>query len=407
MKPKSLAPWFFTLGVTALLMVRAAYAADVQVMISAGFYGVYSELGAAFERTSGHHLITTRGPSMGDSPEAIPTRLARGEAADVVILDGGATDELGRRGLVRADSKVELARSLIGMVVRAGAAKPDIGNVEALRSTLLAAKSIAYSDSGSGTYLSTTLFPKLGVADQIAGKSRKVRGPPSGEQVAAVVARGEAEIGFQQVSELIHVPGITFVGTIPSEVQPTTFFAGALTNTVQQPEAASALIRFLASPEAAPVILKAGLTPLSERSQADSDISGTYKLIVEQRKIVETGETVPVLNPLGYITYGKDGRMLVLIVRPPRPKPEAIDKITDQQRADLLRTMTAYGGTYKFNGTTVEHDIDIAWNEVWAGTKQVRTVTRDGDRLTLTTPPFPFHTDGKMSVNMLVWERVK
>jgi molybdate transport system substrate-binding protein len=182
-----------------------------------------------------------------------------------VILDGGAADELGKRGLVRADSKIELARSLIGMVVRAGAAKPDIGSVEALRSTLLATKFIAYSDSGSGTYLSTTLFPKLGVADQVAGKSRKVRGPPSGEPVAAVVARGEAEIGFQQVSELIHVPGITFVGTLPAEVQPMIFFAGALTSTVQQPEAASALMRFLASPEAAPVILKAGLMPLSER----------------------------------------------------------------------------------------------------------------------------------------------
>ena len=109
------------------------FAADVHVMISAGFYGVYAELGPAFERASGHHLVTTRGPSMGDSPEAIPARLARGEAADVVILDGGAADELGRRGLVRADSKIELARSLIGMVVRAGAAKPDIGSVEALR----------------------------------------------------------------------------------------------------------------------------------------------------------------------------------------------------------------------------------------------------------------------------------
>src|SRR5262245_11241823 len=295
MNPRLLARWSCTLA--ALLIASAASAADVQVMISAGFYGVYSELGPAFERASGNHLVTTRGPSMGDSPEAIPTRLARGETADIVIMDGGAADDLGRRGLVRADSKVVLARSLIGMVVQAGAAKPDIGNVEALRSTLLSAKSIAYSDSGSGTYLSTTLFPKLGIADQISGKSRKVRGPPSGEPVAAVVARGEAEIGFQQVSELIHVPGITFVGTIPSEVQPTTFFAGALTNTVRQPEAASALIRFLASPEAAPVILKAGLTPLSEQAQAGGDIAGTYKLIIEQRKIVETGETVPVPNP--------------------------------------------------------------------------------------------------------------
>src|SRR6202163_709700 len=261
MKPRSLVRWLSRLGVAALLMAGAASAADVYVMISAGFYGVYSELGPAFERASGHRLVTTRGPSMGDSPEAIPTRLARGETADVVILDGGAADELGRRGLVRADSKVELARSLIGMVVRAGAAKPDISGVEAFKTTLLAAKSIAYSDSGSGVYLSTTLFAKLGIATQVAGKSRKVRGPPSGEPVAAVVARGEAEIGFQQVSELIHVPGISFVGTIPAEVQPMTFFAGVLTSTVRQPEAAGALISFLASPEAAPVILKAGLMP--------------------------------------------------------------------------------------------------------------------------------------------------
>src|SRR5262245_25207609 len=259
MNPRLLARWSCTLA--ALLIAGAASAADLQVMISAGFHGVYSELSPAFERASGHRLFTTRGPSMGDSPEAIPTRLARGETADIVIMDGGAADDLGKKGLVRADSKVVLARSLIGMVVRAGAAKPDIGSVEALRSTLLAATSIAYSDSGSGTYLSTTLFPKLGVADQVAGKSRKVRGPPSGEPVAAVVARGEAEIGFQQVSELIHVPGVIFVGTIPAEVQPEIFFAGVLTSTVRQPEAAGEFLRFLVSPEATPVILKAGLMP--------------------------------------------------------------------------------------------------------------------------------------------------
>ena len=265
MRQKPLARLLSKLSVAAVFIAGAASAADIHVMISAGFYRVYAELGPAFERASGHHLVTTRGPSMGDSPEAIPTRLARGETADVVILDGGAADELGTRGLVRTGSKIELARSLIGMVVRAGAAKPDIGSVETFRSTLLAAKSIAYSDSGSGTYLSTRMFPKLGIADQVAGKSRKVRGPPSGEPVAAVVARGEVEIGFQQVSELIHVPGVTFVGAIPAELQPGFSFAGALTSAARQPEAASALIRFLASPEAAPAILKAGLTPLSGR----------------------------------------------------------------------------------------------------------------------------------------------
>jgi molybdate transport system substrate-binding protein len=259
MKPWLPVRWCLTLA--ALMIASAAFAADVRVMISAGFYGVYSELGPAFERAGGHRLVTTRGPSMGDSPEAIPARLGRGEIADVVILDAGSADELAMKGLVRADSKVELAQSLIGMVVRAGAAKPDIGSVEALRHTLLAAKSIAYSDSGSGTYLSTVLFPKLGVAGEIAGKVRKVRGPPSGEPVAAVVARGEAEIGFQQVAELIHVPGVAFVGTLPADVQPKTFFAGALTRSAREPEAAAALIRFLASPEAAPAIIKAGLMP--------------------------------------------------------------------------------------------------------------------------------------------------
>jgi molybdate transport system substrate-binding protein len=264
MKPGSRVRLLSMLAVTSLSMIGAASAADVRVLISSGFFGVYSELAPAFERTSGHHLVTTRGPSMGDSPEAIPARLARGEAADVVILDGGAADKLGERGLVRPDSKTEFARSLIGMVVRSGEPKPDIGSVEALRNTLLAAKSIAYSDSGSGTYLSTVLFAKLGIAEQIAGKSRRVRGPPSGEPVAAVVARGEAEIGFQQVSELIHVPGISFVGALPAEVQPIFSFAGVLTSTVQQPDAAGALLRFLASPEASPVISKAGMMPVSK-----------------------------------------------------------------------------------------------------------------------------------------------
>ena len=252
-------------AVAALLIVQAASAADVHVMISSGFHGAYSELAPAFERATGNHLVTTRGPSMGDSPDAIPARLSRGESADVVILDGGAADELGKRGLVQSDTKVELARSLIGMVVRQGAEKPDIGSVAALRNTLLAAKSVAYSDSGSGTYLSTILFEKLGVADQIAGKSRKVRGPPSGEPVAAVVARGEAEIGFQQVAELIHVPGITFVGALPTEVQPMFSFAGALTKTAKEPDAARALLAFLSSREAAPAITKAGLMPLPDR----------------------------------------------------------------------------------------------------------------------------------------------
>jgi molybdate transport system substrate-binding protein len=242
-----------------LLFAANAFAADVHVMISAGFFGVYSELAPQFEKKTGHHLVTVRGPSMGDSPEAVPTRLARGEPADVVIMDGHGADELAKRGLVKGDTKKILAKSLAGMVVKEGAPKPDISTPEALKKTLLAAKSIAYSDSGSGTYLSTKLFPQLGVADQIAGKSRKVRGPPSGEPVAAVVARGEAEIGFQQVSELIHVPGVTFVGPLPAELQPGFTFAGVVAEKSREPDAAKALIAFLASPDTTPIKVKAGL----------------------------------------------------------------------------------------------------------------------------------------------------
>jgi molybdate transport system substrate-binding protein len=263
MKARLLARWLVRLGVFVLLVSGSGsvFAADLHVMISAGFYRVYAEMGPAFERATGHRLITTRGPSMGDSPEAIPTRLARGETADVLILDGGSADELAERGVARADSKMVLALSQVGMVVRSGAATPDIGSAEAFRRVLLAAKSIGFSDSGSGTYLSTVLFEKLGVASQVAGKSRKVRGPPSGEPVAAVVARGEVEIGFQQVSELIHVPGVTFVGALPDELQPGFTFAGVITSAARQPEAALALLRFLASPEAAETIVKAGLAP--------------------------------------------------------------------------------------------------------------------------------------------------
>ena len=175
-------------------------------------------------------------------------------------MDGTGVDLLDQRGMTRPGSRMPLAESFIGMVVRAG--QPT---VEAMRKTLLAAKSIAYSDSSSGTYLSTIGFKKLGVADEIVGKTRKVRGPPSGEPVAAVVARGEAEVGFQQVSELIHVPGVDFVGTVPSDIQPPTLFVGALPKNSQQPDLAVALLRFLSSAEAAGVITKAGLKPLAAR----------------------------------------------------------------------------------------------------------------------------------------------
>jgi molybdate transport system substrate-binding protein len=143
------------------------------------------------------------------------------------------------------------------MAVQAGAPKPDISTVDALKRTLLAAKSIAYSDSDSGMYLSTELFPRFGIADQLKGKSRKVQGEP----VGGVVARGEVEMGFQQMSELLPVPGIEIVGELPPGAQRITKSAAGIPVSAKHPEAAKALIRWLASPAAYAAIKKSGLQP--------------------------------------------------------------------------------------------------------------------------------------------------
>jgi Lipocalin-like domain len=142
---------------------------------------------------------------------------------------------------------------------------------------------------------------------------------------------------------------------------------------------------------------------------ADEEIAGTYKLISSTRKIVDTGETEDSYgkSPNGFMTYGRDGRMMGIIVFSNRPKPESLDKMNDSQRAELFRTMIAYGGTYKFHGDRIEHHIDISWNEVWTGTTVIRDIKKEGDRLVYTTKPAPFPRDGKMSVNTLVWEKVK
>jgi putative tricarboxylic transport membrane protein len=149
-------------------------------------------------------------------------------------------------------------RSHIGMAVRAGSPKPDISSVEALTRTLLSAKSIAYSASASGTYLSTELFPRLGIADRIKAKSRRIES----ERVGAVVARGDAEIGFQQVSELLPIAGIDYVGPLPDEVQRVSTFSAGVVVGAPQPEGARALIEFLASPVAVSTIRKYGLEPV-------------------------------------------------------------------------------------------------------------------------------------------------
>jgi len=140
---------------------------------------------------------------------------------------------------------------------------------------------------------------------------------------------------------------------------------------------------------------------------ADQELYGTYRLISTTAKTLETGQEEKYTDESGYITYGRDGRMFVLLVRGKRPKPESLEKMTDQQRVDLFRTVTAYSGTYTFDGKTVEHHVDISWNEVFTGMTLRREVGFDGDRVILTTPPSPRSSDGKMGVRTLIFEKVK
>src|SRR5947208_11244446 len=237
------------------LFAGTANAADIKVFISGGFSAAYDKLVPEFERASGHKVTTERGPSMGETPQAIPNRLARGEIADVVIMVGYALDGLIQKGYVVPASRADLAWSPIAMAVKAGAPKPDISTVEKFKQALLAAKSIAYSDSASGVYLSTDAFKRIGVYDQIKDKARKIPAEP----VAKVVARGEAEIGFQPVSELRPYPGIDIVGPIPAELQVVNVFAAGVAAKAKEPEAAKALIAYLVSPAARPTIEESGM----------------------------------------------------------------------------------------------------------------------------------------------------
>ncbi|MDY7065126.1 Aconitate isomerase [Pseudomonas extremaustralis] len=240
-----------TLGALAL----TAQAEALKVMTSGGFTAAYKLLGPQYARQSGDTLETLLGPSMGKAPEAIPNRLARGEQADVVIMVGYALDELIKQGKVDPASRVELADSRIGLVVRQGAPKPAIGTDAELKAVLSQAKSIAYSDSASGVYVEKELFKKLGMP----ARGSMIERLPVAEQVA----KGDYEVGLQQVAELLPVPGVTYVGKLPEDVQSVTRFAAGIPVNAEHPTQARALLHYLASPEAQPVVQSTGLDSVS------------------------------------------------------------------------------------------------------------------------------------------------
>jgi molybdate transport system substrate-binding protein len=232
---------------------------DVKVMTSGAFTAAYLELIPRLETLTQKKFVTLA-TSIGTGENSIPNRLRRAEAVDVVIVADSVLRGFIEEGLILAESYTPLARSAIGMAVRAGAPKPDISSVEALKRTLLQAQSIAYSASVSGDYLTTELYRRLGIAEQVMKKSRLIGG---GERVGAVIARGEAEIGFQQMSELLPVPGIAHVTPLPGEVQKVSVFSAGIAGTTSDSTVARAVIKYLASPKAAGAITKSGLEPIN------------------------------------------------------------------------------------------------------------------------------------------------
>jgi molybdate transport system substrate-binding protein len=255
-------PLFVTLLALLTVVTRAA---DIHVVSSGGFAAAYRTLAPQFEQTTGNHLITGWGPSMGNTTDAVPQRLARNEPIDVVIMVGPALGKFVDEGKIIPGSRVDLARSAIGLAVRSGSPRPDISTVDSLRTALLNAKSIAYSDSASGVYISTELFRRLGIVDQVTGKSRMIPAEP----VGSVVARGEAEIGFQQISELKPISGIELVGPIPDQVQKITIFSAGIVTASKAPDAAKSLITFLSSPSAIQAIISSGMEPIAKQMTND------------------------------------------------------------------------------------------------------------------------------------------
>jgi molybdate transport system substrate-binding protein len=200
---------------------------------------------------------------MGSTPQAVPNRIARGEPVDVIIVVSDALDKLIEDGKVVPSSRSDLARSLIGAAVQAGTPKPDISSVEAFKKTLANARSIAYSDSASGVYIETVLYKRLDVSDKVKVKSKMISAEPVGE----IIARGDAELGFQQISELMPIKGIDVLGPIPSEIQKVTVFSAGLAASAREPEAGAALIKFLSASAAAPFITRNGMEPTGSRAK--------------------------------------------------------------------------------------------------------------------------------------------
>jgi molybdate transport system substrate-binding protein len=254
--------WRSDLLVAALTMVSlpvgSAGAAEVKVLSTTAVSSVLAELAPEFERVSGHKITAAYATAA-----SLVKRILDGEAADVVILTTTGMDELAGRGKLIAGSRSDVARSGIGVAVRKGAHRPDIGSADALKQALLRAGSVAYTDPASGGASGVhfvKILDRLGIEAEVKAKSRLAKGA-AGELVGDIIARGEAEIGVQQLPELKAASGVDILGPLPAELQSVTQFAAGVLVGASQREAGTAFIQFLTAPAAAEVFKAKGLEP--------------------------------------------------------------------------------------------------------------------------------------------------
>ena len=229
-----------------------AHAAEIRVLSTQATEEAYRELVPEFEKTTGHKVATTFTGTLDANK-----RLAAGEGYDLLIMSASSIDEHIKGGKVAPGSRVDLAKSGVGVGVKSGAPKPDISTTDALKKAILAARSIGYSTGPSGVYI-VGLFQRLGIADDIKGKLKQT---PTGVFVGSIIASGEAEIGFQQVSELSHFAGVDYVGPLPADVQQFTMFSSGIIAGAKEADGAKALVKFITAPTAAAAFKKRGMEP--------------------------------------------------------------------------------------------------------------------------------------------------
>ena len=255
----SVASMVFAIWAT-LLMWPGSASAQIKVIISGGFSSAYEQLLPEFEQSTGIKVTTGSGASQGDGPQTIGAQLARGVPADVVILSREGLNDLIAAKRITAGTDVDLGRTPTGVAVRAQAPKPDLGTVKAVKRLLLNAKVIAIPGSTSGIWLTTDLFPRLGVAGKI-----NVKVIARGSEMAAMVATGDADIAIMPVSEILHAKGVDFAGPLPDEIQFVQTFSAAVTASSNDIPDAKRLIAFLSSAHASDAIRKSGLEPIASK----------------------------------------------------------------------------------------------------------------------------------------------